>query len=88
MNLLAARTFVSRALFAANSIDSVKKVLQCQEGGGIADAMSLNLIFFADQPENCQFFNVEVGPSWPRSGESALSVVQLNQGQNLFHCNR
>lgn len=82
------RTFVSRALFAANSLESVKKVLQCSEGGGIADAMSLNMIFFGESQQDCQFYNVEVGPSFPPTGESALSVVQLNQGENLFHCNR
>ncbi|KAF6200704.1 hypothetical protein GE061_005148 [Apolygus lucorum] len=82
------RTFVSRALFAADSLESVKNVLRCAGGGGIADAMSLNLIFFGSNQEDTTFYNVEVGPSYPSTGESAVSIVELNQGENLFHCNR
>lgn len=82
----AARTFVTRALLACDSYESVVETLRCK-GFGIADAMSVNLTFLK-QPSGRLIYNIEVSPDFPLTDESVLNICTIKKGEHHFHTNK
>lgn len=82
------RHFLARALLSCSTMFDAAEILQ-DEGLGISDGMSVNMIF-AQQEGAPLFHNAEVAPPVNENGpkESHMSILTLSFGEALTHCNK
>ncbi|XP_014243044.1 uncharacterized protein LOC106663041 isoform X2 [Cimex lectularius] len=81
------RTFLTRELFAADSVVRAEEVLKCY-GGGVADAFSVNLMTLKNNVDDCLLYNFEVSPKNLPSNSSIVEKKKIDIGEHFFHCNK
>lgn len=77
---------MARALLGATDYDEAQQILK-NDGFGSAEGFSVNMTFLT-QEGNRMFYNVEVGPCDNDAIQSQLNVLNVNPGENTFHCNK
>ncbi|XP_059089742.1 beta-alanyl-dopamine/carcinine hydrolase-like [Tigriopus californicus] len=81
------RHFLCRALLTCSNMFDAMEIVQ-DEGQGISDGMSVNMIF-CQQEGAPLFHNAEVAPPANEATlESQVSVLTLSPGECLTHCNK
>ncbi|XP_031828088.1 C45 family peptidase tan [Nomia melanderi] len=80
------RYFLARALLGATDYDQVQQILK-NDGFGSAEGFSVNMTFLT-QPGNRMFYNIEVAPCDNDAIQSQLNILNVNPGENTFHCNK
>ncbi|XP_011549615.3 isopenicillin-N N-acyltransferase isoform X1 [Plutella xylostella] len=80
------RTFITRAMLAAKSVEEVERVLT-DKGLGIGNGFSLNL-FWTNPTGPRQLFNIEVAPEL-KADRSQINIQKYEMnGDALVHCNK
>lgn len=81
----AARTFLTRALLAAENMKHTEQIIR-DFGVGIGNGVSINMVFV--NGNQTTFFNAEAGPVSEEIEESAVDIIPVNNGEFFYHCNR
>lgn len=84
--MLTARSFLTRALLAAENFAQAQEILR-DSGCGAGDAVSINMTFLNQEGDRL-FHNAEVGPPVGAANESSLSIFTTSPGEHIFHCNK
>ncbi|KAL0280400.1 UNVERIFIED_CONTAM: hypothetical protein PYX00_001699 [Menopon gallinae] len=79
------RTFLTRALLAAENIKQAEQIIR-DSGVGIGNGVSINMVFV--NGNQTSFYNAEAGPVSDGVDESAVDIVPVKGGDFLYHCNR
>lgn len=79
------RTFLTRAMLAADNKEQMVKIL-IDEGVGAANGFSLNTIWTVANGKR-RLFNFEIAPNF-KSERSILNEKEFSSNECLIHCNR
>jgi hypothetical protein len=85
-NFYSAVSFICRTLLSAKTKDECLKILK-DEGVGIGDGFSLNLISVKEGPQPI-VCNIEIAPNQHDGNESEISILEVESGTSLVHCNK
>lgn len=82
---VAARTFLTRAMLAAENKEHAEKIL-IDSGLGAANGFSVNMIWTDINGER-RLYNVEIAPDL-KADRSIINVQKFGESEPSIHCNR